>query len=161
AAVLRQELPQTVALVVAHLPPEQAAAVLQDLPSALATDALERIAWIGEPAAEIQWDVIRVLRERLEPHLRAAAADATSRARVSAVLGAMDFRQRERVVLQLGEQNQGLLDRLGFSATSQPSTDQNGVVSMRYRLDSRVETQVPSSQPSKPRRKTDDSVWLT
>jgi flagellar motor switch protein FliG len=73
----------------------------------------------------------------------------------------MDYRQRERVVLQLGEQNQGLLDRLGLSATRQPSIDQNGVVSMRYRLDSRAETQIPSSQQSKPRRKADDSVWLT
>src|SRR5262245_54473917 len=161
AAVLRQELPQTVAVVVAHLPPEQAAAVLQELPAALATDALERIAWIGEPAAEIQWDVIRVLRERLAPHLRAAGADATSLARVSAVLGAMDFRQRERVVLQLGEHNQGLLDRLGLSTTRQPSIDRNGVVSMRYRLDSRAETQIPPSQQQTPRRKADESVWLT
>jgi flagellar motor switch protein FliG len=161
ASVLSQELPQTVAVVVVHLPAEQAAAVLQELPSALATDALERVACIGEPAAEIQWDVIRVLRERLAPHLRAASANATSLARVSAVLGAMDYRQRERVVLQLGEQNQDLLDRLGLSATKQPSIDRNGVASMRYRLDSRAQTQFSTSRVPKPRRQREDSMWLT
>ncbi len=161
AAVLSQELPQTVAVVVAHLPPEQAAAVLQELPSPLATDALERIAWIGEPAADIQWDVIRVLRERLAPHLRAAGADATSLARVSAVLGAMDHRQRERVVLQLGERNHLLLDLLGLAPTKQHTNDRQAVVSMRYRLDSRGDTTLASSRPPKMRRQADDSVWLT
>jgi len=161
AAVLTHEMPQTVAMVVAHLPPEQAAAVLQELPAALATEALERIAWIGEPAAEIQADVIRVLRDRLAPHLRAAGADATSLARVSAVLGAMDSRQRQRVVLQLGERNHFLLDRLGLSPTKPSASHQNGVVAMRYRLDSRESTAVALSPEVKPRRAADDSVWLT
>jgi flagellar motor switch protein FliG len=161
AAILSQELPQTVAVVVAHLPPEQAAAVLQELPPALATDALERIAWIGEPAADIQWDVIRVLRERLAPHLRAAGADATSLARLSAVLGAMDDRQRQRVVQQLGQRNQVLLDRLGLSPSKPPTLDRNGVVSMRYRLDSGPGTTASSSRQPRPRRQVDESVWLT
>jgi len=163
AGILSQELPQTVAVVIAHLPPEQAAAVLQELPSVLATDALERIAWIGEPAPEIQSDVIRVLRERLAPHLRMAGADATSLARLSAVLGAMDYRQRQRVVLQLGERNQTLLDRLGFSPTKHnPPADRNGVVAMRYRLASRTgTTPVPAARDTKTRRQADDSVWLT
>jgi flagellar motor switch protein FliG len=156
AAVLSLELPQTVALVVAHLPPEQAAAVLQELPSSLATDALERIAWIGEPAADIQWDVIRVLQVKLAPHLRAAGADATSLARVSAVLGAMDYRQRERVVLQLGERNHLLLDRLGLTPAKE-STSPHSVVSLRYRLDSRGSA---TREPKAPRQ-GDDSVWLT
>src|SRR5207248_2495175 len=156
-----QELPQTVAVVVAHLPPEQAAAVLQQLPSALATDALERIAWIGEPAMEIQGDVIRVLRERLAPHLRAAGADATSLARVSAVLGAMGDRQRQRLVLQLGERNQSLLERLGLSPTKRPAIDRNRLLSMRYRLDSPTRTTPAAPREPKPRRGADDSVWLT
>jgi flagellar motor switch protein FliG len=160
AAVLSLELPQTVALVVAHLPPEQAAAVLQELPSSLATDALERIAWIGEPAADIQWDVIRVLQVKLAPHLRAAGADATSLARVSAVLGAMDYRQRERVVLQLGERNQFLLDRLGLTPAKE-STSPHSVVSLRYRLDPRGSAPRVSPREPKAPRQGDDSVWLT
>ena len=158
-----RELPQTVAVVVAHLPPSRAAAVLQELPSALATDALERIAWLDEPAAEIQTDLIRELRTQLAPHLRTATADATSLARLSAVLEAMDYRQRQRVVLQLGEQNQALLDRLGLAATAQqPTSPREGVIAMRYRLDSSPKGPdgSPSRKKSLPER-NEESVWLT
>ena len=48
---------------------------------------------------------------------------ADAKARLSAVLGAMGDRQRQRVVLQLGERNQLLLDRLGLSPTKQSTID--------------------------------------
>jgi flagellar motor switch protein FliG len=163
AAILCGELPQTIAIVVAHLPPEQAAAVLEELPSSLATDALERIAWIGEPAPEIQWDVIRVLRERLAPYLRSASADTASLARLSAVLAAMNDRQREGVISQLGEQNQHLLNRLGLSArTHHPVVNHEGVASMRFRLDSRGGSEAIRSLPSaKAKPGNEASPWLT
>src|SRR5438876_4040242 len=65
AAVLRREQPQTVAVVIAQLEPEQAAAVLQELPSGLATESLERMAWIEEPLAEVWYDLACELRQQL------------------------------------------------------------------------------------------------
>jgi flagellar motor switch protein FliG len=163
ATLLGRELPQTIAVVVAHLPPQQAAAVLQELPATLATDALERIAGIDEPSPEIQADLIRWLRRQLAPHLRTANADATSLAHLSAVLEAMDYRHRQRVVLQLGEQNHALVHRLGLAPTGQqPAAQRDGIIAMRYRLDSRTtNTEMVRSRKVTKVQRGDESVWLT
>ncbi|HMC12649.1 MAG TPA: hypothetical protein VKH44_15220, partial [Pirellulaceae bacterium] len=162
AVVLSRELPQTVAVVVAHLPPQLAAAVLQELPATLATDALARIAWIDEPAPEVQSDLIRELRQQLAPHIHTANAGATSLAHLTAVLGAMEYRQRQRVVLQLGKQNTPLLHRLGlFQADEAPAADRDGVIAMRYRLDSRPKAaSLPPIRETTPPRRGDEPAWL-
>src|SRR4051812_42945744 len=72
AVVLSREHPQTVAVVVAQLAAEQAAIVLQELPAALATDALERVAWLDELSPEIQVDLARGLRQQLAPYIKTA-----------------------------------------------------------------------------------------
>jgi flagellar motor switch protein FliG len=136
AAVLRGEHPQTVAVVVAQLTAERAAVVLQELPSALATDALERIAWLDQLSPEILADLAHGLRQQLAPHIRTAQAEPESLAHVTAVLSAMDFRQRERVVMQLAQRNTALVERLGLFAADAPPADPSQVVSLRYRLES-------------------------
>src|SRR5688572_14204297 len=88
ATVLSRELPQTAAVVLGRLLPEKAAAVLQELPAALATDALERIAWLDELSPAVEADLARELRRQLAPHIKAAGADTASLARMTAVLGA-------------------------------------------------------------------------
>jgi flagellar motor switch protein FliG len=136
ANVLRGEYPQTAAVVIAQLPPERAALVLEQLPASLATEALERMAWLDEIAPEIVADLARVLRQRLAPHLRAAAVDASSLAHLKAVLDAMGGRQRQRAVQRLAERNTSLGERLGVRSTA-PSTDSKEserVASYRYRL---------------------------
>jgi flagellar motor switch protein FliG len=137
AALLGREHPQTAAVVVAHLPPQQAALVLEQLPAALATEALERIASLSELSPEVQADLSRELRRQLAPHLSAAKADAASLAHLSAVIGAMDFRQRHRMVLQLGDRNTSLLHRLGLCPTGDATiANRDEVTALRYRLDS-------------------------
>jgi flagellar motor switch protein FliG len=155
AGVLKAELPQTVAVVVAHLPPQQAAAVLQELPAPLATEALERIAWIDEPAAEIQAELVQALRRRLAPHIKTARADGVYLAHLSAVLGAMDVPQRQRLLSQLGKRNEPLVNRLGLSPTQNAGGGQSNVLAMRYRLES------SPAKGKSPAAKGDDSVWLT
>jgi flagellar motor switch protein FliG len=161
AAVLHRELPQTVAVVVAHLPPEQAAAVLQALPGTLATEALERMAWIDELSADVQFELVRALETILAPHIRTAAADPSSLERVSAILGAMESRQRHRLVSQLGQRNQPLVDRIGLTSAGRDD-EPSGVFAMRYRLDSESASKraVPQRDPSV-NTSGDDSVWLT
>jgi flagellar motor switch protein FliG len=136
AALLSRELPQTIAVVVAHLAPAQAAAVLQRLPAALATSALERIAWLDDLLPDIKAELASELRRQLAPHLQAATADSASLGRLAAVLEAMDHRQRRRVVRQLGERNASLLRRLGLTDNSRqlvPPTD--SAKPLTYRLD--------------------------
>jgi flagellar motor switch protein FliG len=136
AGVLRGEHPQTAAVVIAQLPPERAALVLEGLPASLATDALERMAWLGDIAAEVVTDLARELREQLAPHLRAAAADASSLAHVSAVLAAMGGRQRQRALEQLAERNTTLGERLGARqpVTASGVQESERVLAFRYRL---------------------------
>jgi flagellar motor switch protein FliG len=137
AAVLSRELPQTIAVVVAQLAPEQAAAVLQRLPAAIATSALERIAWLDDLLPEIKAELAVELRRQLAPHMKAAMADSASLGRLAAVLEAMDHRQRQRVVRQLGERNASLLRRLGLTDSSKPPLlASDGARPISYRLES-------------------------
>jgi flagellar motor switch protein FliG len=159
ATVLSRELPQTAAVVVAHLSPEKAAAVLEQLPPPLATEALERVAWLDQLAPAVQADLARELRRQLAPHIRLTEAGNGRLPHLNAVLGAMDFRQRQKLVLQLGERNQPLLDRLGLSAEAAPATNEAQVTTMRYRLDSGRQT--VKSPPKSHRQHSDDQTWLT
>lgn len=167
AAVLGREHPQTVAVVVSRLAAEQAAIVLQELPAALATDALERIAWLDELAPEIQADLARALRQQLAPHIKTAQAGPESLAHVSAVLSAMDYRQRELFVLQLAQRNTALVERLGlFPAAKSPPGEPVQVASLRYRLDSPGDLQTGRRMSSQslappPSATTLEDSWLT
>jgi flagellar motor switch protein FliG len=161
ATVLSRELPQTVAVVVAHLAPEKAAAVLELLPPNLATDALERIAWLDQLSPEVQADLARELRRQLAPHSRGAGADGRRLPHLNAVLEAMDFRQRQRLVLQLGERNQSLLDRLGlFPAASKTPVEQPQISAMRYRIDSHPPAVTKATKKAQP-NPAEDQPWLT
>lgn len=134
--VLRSEHPQTAAVVIAQLSPEQAAMVLEGLPASQATDALERMAWLGDIAPEVVADLARELREQLAPHLRESATDASSLAHVSAVLAAMGGRQRQQTLAQLAERNTTLGAQLGARrAIASAATDPTeNVMALRYRL---------------------------
>jgi flagellar motor switch protein FliG len=158
-AVLSRELPQTVAVVVAHLPAERAAALLQQLSPALATEALERIAWLDQLSPEVQADLARELRRLLAPHIRRSNVSTSRLPHLNAVLGAMDFRQRQRLVLQLGERNRPLMEQLGlFSEDSAPAGGHQ-VTNMRYRIDSQPEPAVARRVSTN--RANDEQSWLT
>lgn len=62
---LRDEQPQTVAVVLTHLPPEAAARVLADLPPELRTEAAERIALLQRVTPEVIDLAASVLRRKL------------------------------------------------------------------------------------------------
>jgi flagellar motor switch protein FliG len=145
ATLLSREQPQTVAVVVGRLAPEQAASVLEQLPASLATEALERMAWLDQLAPDVEQDLARQLRQQLAPQLAASDARGEGVGRLSAVLGAMDFRQRQRVVMRLGERNATLLRRLGLSADASALNGADSeVVAFRYRLESEGQSRSPS-----------------
>ena len=146
ADLMRREHPQTVAAVVAHLPPQQAADVLARVPASLATEALERMASLGELAPEVFADLARGLRSQLAPYLQSGAAAGPSLDRLNAVLGAMDYRQRQRVVLSLAQRNGTLLHNLGLSPPTDSPLHQpsDKVAAFRFRLESdRHTTAIP------------------
>lgn len=163
AQLLVGEHPQTAAVVVCHLSPQQAAAVLQVLPPAFATETLERSASLDPIAPEVLADVARALRRQLAPHLRVAKAGAASLAHLAAVLEAMDYRQRQRVVLQLGERNTALLKRLGLYPSAVSTASARGeIAALRYRLDPNDSaTQFVADRLTTPAEQPPHDVWLT
>jgi len=116
ARVLRTEQAQTIAVVVANLPPARAAELLEQLPSALATDAVERLAWLDAVPPETIADLAHSLRQRLRPYL---SANGQATRHQTAVLEALQVRQRQRTM----------------------ANDQPTVVAQRYRL---VSDEAPS-----------------
>lgn len=168
ARLLEQEHPQTAAVVVTHLPAQHAAAVLQELPASMATEALERIAAIDAISPDVLADLARGLRRQLAPHLRTAAASAAPLAHLTAVLEAMDFRQRQRLLLQLGQRNNSLLTRLGLFPAAVSQVVHSEEATPKYRLDSASDrqningqaTQTPSLRQSANSSDAGD-VWLT
>ncbi|HHV61036.1 MAG TPA: flagellar motor switch protein FliG [Firmicutes bacterium] len=62
---IENEHPQTIALVVAHLKAEQAAAVLSGLPADLRADVAMRVATMDRTAPEVVRDVGKLLEERM------------------------------------------------------------------------------------------------
>jgi flagellar motor switch protein FliG len=150
ARVLACEQPQTIAAVIAHLTPQQSAGVLEHLPPDLATDSLERLATLGPLAPAVLADLERELQRRLEAigvNPRGKHCDQ----KLSAVIGAMDFRQRERVLLQLSRRNAALVGRLGLCPTAADLTPAAyQATACRYRL----------QQPDRRERKRDSAPQI-
>ena len=71
---LRDEHPQTIALVLAHLDPGAAADLLASLPYAVQGDVVRRIATLDPAAPEVVHEVERVLQHKLARSSRPAAA---------------------------------------------------------------------------------------
>lgn len=118
ARALQGEQPQTIAAIIAHLPAEQTAELLQHLPASLATDALERMATLGPIAPAVLADLERELKARLGAHANGDGSSGESVKRLSAVLEAMDYRQRQRALVQLAQRNANLVSRLGVIPTT-------------------------------------------
>jgi flagellar motor switch protein FliG len=157
AQVLASEQPPTIAVVVARLDPARAAQILERLPAPLATEALARLAWLGEPAPEALTDIAR----HLETQLAAVAHRRPSIAAVQALLDQMEEPRRGKVLQALAARDERLamqLQRALVRETSEPyqvepyhvesyqvdpyQVDPYQVESHRYRIE---ETAAPSA----------------
>jgi flagellar motor switch protein FliG len=150
ARELASEQPQAIAAVLANLSPEQAAGVLQLLPSALATDALERMATIDQVPREVLSDLETELRTRLGPHMRVGPASARSIAHLTSVLAAMEMQPRERFAFQLAKRNTELANRLGLTSDGHSQSRRDPDPSLRYRIDSFNASAGPQGALGKP-----------
>jgi flagellar motor switch protein FliG len=109
AAALRNEHPQTTALVLCHLPGEKAAAVLGTLPSELQGEVAARIAVIDAAAPEMAEQLEKVLQTRFSSGAAVGRSTGGARALVE-ILNNAD-RTTERTVLEaLAERKPELAD---------------------------------------------------
>ncbi len=107
-SLLADEHPQTVAVILSHLPPHQAADVLADLPPDGQLSVVCRIAAMEQPSPEVVRDVEKGLRSRL---LRCDARPADHRGVASVVkmLNVMEPASERRLLRELAAADPGLV----------------------------------------------------
>lgn len=113
ADFLRQEHPQTVAVILAHLDPDQAARVMERLPAELSTESLARMARLHQLSPEVLFDLESEIRQQLQPQIDAERRP-QGLAGASAVLSALNDPLRKRMLGQLAHRDQALVRQLGY-----------------------------------------------
>ncbi|MEA2064299.1 MAG: flagellar motor switch protein FliG [Gemmatimonadota bacterium] len=95
---IMNEHPQTVAVIMAHLDPEQAASILAELPEQLQNEIVFRVATMGKISPELLNDVEKVLESQLESVLGQDLSQAGGASTVAEILNLAD-RATERKIL--------------------------------------------------------------
>lgn len=110
--VIANEHPQTVALILAHLPADTAAQVLSSLPDDLQADVAMRIALMDRTAPEVIREIERVLERKLSSVINQDFTSAGGLRSLVDLLNQAD-RTTERTILEtLEEQNPELADEV-------------------------------------------------
>ena len=110
--VLSTERPQVIALILSHLPPEQAGGVLIRLPAGLQVDVLRRLVDLEETDQEILREVERGLQSRLSEQIGMQRRRVAGLSAVAGILSASDQRVGMKLMENLAARDQQLADRL-------------------------------------------------
>lgn len=108
---IRDEHPQTVALVLAHLPPNKAGDVLAGLPPAKQVEVVKRIAGIEQISADVIDQVERGLRQRLG-HIMGRTVRSGGVSAVAEILNSADRRMEREILHTLQADNPHLADQI-------------------------------------------------
>ena len=111
---LKQERPQTIALVVSHLSPSQAAEVVDRLSPALQAQVLRRLAELDETDPAILREVERYLESWFSEHMRSRERRRAGMQALSAIISAAGRDSREQIVANLARHDSSLAATLGF-----------------------------------------------
>jgi len=115
---LVHERPQTIALVLSHMPPAKSGAVLARLPEAVQVEVVQRLIDLEETDPEILREVEEALRGRLADPLRGYPDVQTQRRRVAGlaavagILQATDGRTGIRILDNLASRDRTLAEKL-------------------------------------------------
>ena len=112
ANMIRKEHPQTVALIMAHLPATRAAEVLGQLPETLQSDALLRLADIDQ----VSPDVIKLVEEAILSELSVSGESSTRKVggipMVADVINSMDKSREQALMRDIEENNEELAEEI-------------------------------------------------
>ena len=122
ASYLAGEHAQTIAVVVSHLLPTRAAAVLAALPAKLQADTLERLAELGNTDPESLSVVERELSGWVARQPVGRRQAARSNQAIEGILAAADVATRGRILANLMHHNKRLAARLAPQWTTPPTT---------------------------------------
>ncbi len=113
ARVLAGERPQTIALVLSHLPPQQAGGVLARLQPGLQTEVVHRLVDLEETDPEILREVEEALEARLSQQVYMQRRRVAGLAAVTGILEAADGRTGMQILDNLAATDRCLAERLG------------------------------------------------
>jgi len=118
AALLEREHPQTVALIVSHLPADRAAAALVELPGALQAEVARRLVDLDETDPEVISDIERVLASRLAGQGHWPPRRSQGMATLHTILSAADRSTQQGILANLAAHNQQLARKVATPASS-------------------------------------------
>ncbi len=128
ANMLSREHPQTIAIILAHLEPTQAAEVLAKLPENLKIDVSLRIASLDQISPAILVDLEDVLQSQLQSYTRGKKIGGIRT--VSEILNQMDRASEDLILKNIEEKDQILADeirKLMFTFDDLISIDDKGI----------------------------------
>jgi len=99
--LLEREHPQTVAVVLANLPPRRAAELLEGLPPRTQNDVVRRMLDLEETDPQVLREVAQVFSRHLEDHLRQQRRRANGVTRLANILAVADDTAEERILSNL------------------------------------------------------------
>lgn len=111
--VLAGERPQTIALVLSHLPPQQAGGVLARLQPALQNLVVHRLVDLEETDPEILREVEQALQSRLSEQVQMQRRRVAGLAAVAGILEASEGRTGMQILDNLARHDRALAERLG------------------------------------------------
>lgn len=106
------EHPQTIAVVVSHLPDDRAAAVLASLDASLQAEVIQRLIDLDQADPEVIREVERALESRMLEQTQADERRETGFASVSRILEAAEPSLRRTIMTNLSRQDRSLAERL-------------------------------------------------
>jgi flagellar motor switch protein FliG len=116
AALLQGEHPQTIALVLAHLPAERSAAVLGQLASSIQVPVLQRIAEIEPADPEVLYELEHQLQRLLDQQVGMSRQPSAGLSALHAILDATTGEERRSLIERLGVADRTLLQQCGGSS---------------------------------------------
>jgi flagellar motor switch protein FliG len=111
---LKNERPQTIALVVSHLSPAQAAAVVDRLAPLVQAQVLRRLAELDSADPDILRDVERQLESWISQQMRSREKRRAGLEALGAILSAAERTSRQQIIANLARHDGALAETLGF-----------------------------------------------
>jgi flagellar motor switch protein FliG len=109
---IQQELPQTIALILAYLEPNKASVILQNLPSEVQSDVARRIAIMDRTSPEVLREVERVLEKKLSTLSSEDYTAAGGVPSIVEILNLVDRSSEKQIIEALEEEDPELAEEI-------------------------------------------------
>lgn len=109
---IQEEHPQTIALIMSHLPAQMAADVLSGLPSTKQLDVIRRVAHMEQTSPEVVSDIEKTLRNRLNSSFNTKLEKAGGVPMVAQILNVTDRMTNKGILESLEQQDIELADEI-------------------------------------------------